>query len=467
MGVFFCEGNHWQCAVLSNVFRLERAMRVAADGCAAHTRQPVATLAFLNSLGGCRASTYSRVRDEIFSWVHAVALEKLAVETDALPARWISSCLSVVYPLVPQQGATVDCGMYVLSFFSSFFKCSVEDRCALLCSGAAGRSAWRSAFVLKSREELRAICDALEARHIAAAARRRPPRQLKIKIKPTLDAPLLSAAIVAAATAGSPLDATCSPALGKIPEDGSSSFGKTCAVAVNAPPTPVVVFQTSSSIPQPSNPSSGAALSSLLAAAPPGLPDGKIAAASAQAPPSAADGQAAGLRLLTRSQGFGAAPLKRQEPTWAKQTKRRRLSKEDAAAAAWLSAFKTWRLDYEPNVAHDLVVIFSACDALLPSFITHYASGVAKWCPPVDRDGLKPWFVDVLNMGPGHGHARSERDGPIGGISRVMRSRVHGVFCAAYAFHGNPMPGVQASRTRLLTVARCVCRFFNAHSLLH
>ena len=225
--------------------------------------------------------------------------------------------------------------------FSSFFKCSVENRCALLYSGAARRSAWRPAFVLKSREDLRAVCDALEARHIAAAVRRRPPRQLKIKIKPTLDARLLNAAIVASPTAGSPHDATCFPALGKIPEDGSTSFGQTCAVAVIAPSTPVAVVKTSSSILQPSNPSSGAALSSLLALAPPGVPDGKRAAASAQAPPSAADGQAAGRRLLTRSQGFGAAPFKRKERTWAEETKRRRLCKEDAAAAAWLSAFKT------------------------------------------------------------------------------------------------------------------------------
>jgi len=117
---FFCEGNHWRCAVLYNVPRLERALRMAADGCAAHTGQPVATLAFFNSLGGRRASTYSRVRDEIFTWVHAVALEKLAVETDAPPARWISSCVSVVSPLVPQQGATVVCGILFCLFFTLF-----------------------------------------------------------------------------------------------------------------------------------------------------------------------------------------------------------------------------------------------------------------------------------------------------------------------------------------------------------
>jgi len=316
----------------------------------------------------------------------------------------------------------------------------VEDRCALLCSGALGRSAWRSAFVNNSPDGLRAVCDALEARHSSAAAWRRPPRQLKLKIKPTLEALPLSSAIVAASTAASPHDATCSPALGKMPRDRSSSLGRTGRVAVSAPSAPVADVQTASSNPQSSNPSSGAALSSLLAPAPPGLPVGKRAAASAQAPPSAVDGQAAGRRLLTRSQGFGAAPLKSREPTCATETKKRRLSKADAATAAWLSAFNRWRLDYEPDVAHDLFVIFSACDDLLPSFITHYASGVAKWYPPVDRDGLKPWFVDVFNTGPGHGQARSDREGPSGGISRVMSSRVYGVFCAAYAFHGLQCP---------------------------
>ena len=325
-------------------------------------------------------------------------------------------------------------------FFFFFFKFSVEDRCALLCSGAAGRSAWRFEFVPKSCEELRAVRDTLKALHSAAAARSRPPRQLKLRIKPTLDAPPPSGEIEAASTAASPHDATCSPALGKIPTDGSASFGKTGRVAVSAPSTQVAVVQTASSIPHRSNPSSGASLSSLLALTPPGLPVGKSAAALAQAPPSAVDGHAAGRRLLTRSQGFGAAPLKRQAPTCATETKRRRLSKEDAATAAWLSAFKRWRPDYEPDVAHDLVIIFSACDALLPSLITHCASGVAKSYPPVDRGGLTQWFVNVLNTGPGHGQARSEREVPSGGISLVMRSRVHGVFSAAYALHGTQCP---------------------------
>jgi len=128
-------------------------------------------------------------------------------------------------------------------------------------------------------------------------------------------------------------------------------------------------------------------------------------------------------------------------PTRSKTAKRQRLSREDAAAAAWLAAFKMWGLDYEPVVARDLVVIFSACDALLPSCITHYASRVAQWCPPVNHEGLEQWFVDVLRTGPGHGGKGEVRSRSGDGISRVMLSSVHGVFSAAYAFHGTPLPG--------------------------
>jgi len=93
-------------------------------------------------------------------------------------------------------------------------------------------------------------------------------------------------------------------------------------------------------------------------------------------------------------------------------------------------------------VARDLVVIFSACDALLPSFFTHYATGVGKWCPPANRDAPKSWFVDVLKTKSGCGRPGDAREGVGGDISRVMPSRVHGVFGVAYALHGNPMPGV-------------------------
>ena len=154
------------------------------------------------------------------------------------------------------------------------------------------------------------------------------------------------------------------------------------------------------------------------------------------------EGEAAGSHIAAHARGHGAAAGTVTASAREKDAKRRRLSKADAAAAAWLAAFNTWGLKYEPDVARDLVVIFSACDALLPSFITHYATGVAKLCPPANRDALESWFVDVLKTGSGCGRPGDAREGVGGGISRVMLSRVHGVFCAAYAFHGNPMPGV-------------------------
>jgi len=154
------------------------------------------------------------------------------------------------------------------------------------------------------------------------------------------------------------------------------------------------------------------------------------------------EGEAAGSLIAARARGHGAAAGTVTASAREKDAKRRRLSKADAAAAAWLAAFSTWSLKYEPDVARDLVVIFAACDALLPSFITHYATGVAQWCPPANRDALESWFVDVLKTGSGCGRPGDAREGVGGGISRVMRSGVHGVFCAAYAFHGNPMPGV-------------------------
>jgi len=65
------------------------------------------------------------------------------------------------------------------------------------------------------------------------------------------------------------------------------------------------------------------------------------------------------------------------KPTRLNAAKRRQLSREDAAAAAWLEAFNKGGFDYKPDVAREMLCIFSACDALLCSFITHYASGFA------------------------------------------------------------------------------------------
>ena len=117
------------------------------------------------------------------------------------------------------------------------------------------------------------------------------------------------------------------------------------------------------------------------------------------------------------------------------------MSMVDTAAAAWLAAFAMWGLEYEPEVARDLINIISACVALLPSCVTLYASGVARWCPPVNHDGLEQWFVDEISTGPGHGQPREERAERSDFISRAMLSRVHGVFGAAYAFHGTPHLG--------------------------
>jgi len=100
-----------------------------------------------------------------------------------------------------------------------------------------------------------------------------------------------------------------------------------------------------------------------------------------------------------------------------------------------------WGLDYEPVVARDLLVIFSACDALLTHFITHFASGVSQCRPPVNHEGLEQWFAIVLSTAPGHWGKGEGRAGSGGGISRVMLPRVHGVFSAAHAFHGTAVPG--------------------------
>jgi len=123
----------------------------------AKTGHPAGTLAFFNSLGSGGVFKYSHVRTTLFGWVHTVALEMMRDGTCTPPARWVSTFLSVVSPSVPQQGATLDCGVYALSFFSSFFKFSVAERRVLVRAGAAGKAAWSAAFVLKTREELRAV----------------------------------------------------------------------------------------------------------------------------------------------------------------------------------------------------------------------------------------------------------------------------------------------------------------------
>jgi len=118
---FFCERSPWWCGVVHNVPGLARALRMSAAGVMAQTGHPAGTLAFFNSLGSAGVFKYSHVRTTLFGWVRTVALETMRDETGTPPARWVSTCSSVVSPSVPQQGATLDCGVSALSFFSSLF----------------------------------------------------------------------------------------------------------------------------------------------------------------------------------------------------------------------------------------------------------------------------------------------------------------------------------------------------------
>jgi len=329
-------------------------------------------------------------------------------ETGTPPARWVSTCLSVVSPSVPQQGATLDCGVYALSFVSSLFKCSAAERRVLVRAGAAGKAAWSAAFVLKTRKELRAVCNVLEGRHTVAAVLQDASRQVVAKRSPGAcrSSPMRSAPSLEKEQR----DSASFPPSATTPGAGTAAAVKAGREAGREPSGRGLVVSTAETC--------------VLASA------------------RGREGEAAGSHIAAHARGHGAAAGTLTASAREKDAKRWRLSKADAAAAAWLAAFNTWGLKYEPDVARDLVVIFSACDALLPSFITHYATGVAKWCPPANRDALESWFVDVHKTGSGCGRPGDAREGAGGGISCVMLSRVHGVFCAAYAFHGNPMPGV-------------------------
>jgi len=92
----FCKDNHWWCAVVYDVHRLERALKMSSDRWAAHTGLRVAILAFFNSLGGGGAPRYSRVRTTLLGWVRSLALESLGAGTTMPTERWVATCLSVV-----------------------------------------------------------------------------------------------------------------------------------------------------------------------------------------------------------------------------------------------------------------------------------------------------------------------------------------------------------------------------------
>jgi len=408
---FFGEDNHWWCAVVYDVHRLERALKMSSDRWEAHTGLPVAILAFFNSPGSGGAPSYSRERTTLLVWVRTLALESLGAGTTMPTERWVATCLSVVSPSVPQQGSTVDCGMYASSFFSSYFKCSVADRRAFLGSGAAGKSVWSSGFVLKTREELQAVCSILEARHNAAADRERASRLLRAK-----DAP-------EARKTGGVSSSSPSAQLAAAPR--AVSFAK-------ALHSDLCTERPTSTTPAPAR-----------------VPPSRRKGDSSLTLGPIQDGESKGPHLPSRALGpppqaqrprAAASTRTVTEPTRPNAAKRRRLSRADAAAAAWLEAFKTLGLDYDPDVARELTCIVPACDALLPSFITHCASGVARWCPTASHEGLEQWFVEELRTAAGHARQQRGRAGVGCGISRVLLSRVHGVFSAGYDFHGTQLP---------------------------
>ena len=115
----------------------------------------------LNSLGGYPRG--SRVRSRLLGWMRTEILQRgLCESTKGEPASdWVSSCVSIVTPPVPQQRDGHDCGVFALSFFFSFFSCEKGRRCVLLRADDEGWSAWQYLFVLKNHAELRAVCGKL------------------------------------------------------------------------------------------------------------------------------------------------------------------------------------------------------------------------------------------------------------------------------------------------------------------
>ena len=459
-----CKGNHWLCAGIYDVPRRRRALTLSADGRKAPTGRTVATLAVLNSLGRRGASRYSRARTSLFGWARTVALDLTAAGTGTPPARWVATCLSVASPSVPQQAATVDCGMYALSLFSSFFKSPVENCRGWIRPGAEGKASWSSVFALKTREDQLVVCSMLEVRFTAEAARQRPPRQLAATRAPASGAS--RAVSLAASAATRPHAELCTSDIIKNLPSRSTPAPKTEVLAGSAPSGYVAIALRAERYPRPSHSSMCAELPTSTTPAPPRWVPSKRKAALALTPGLAQDAEATGAHLPSLARG---SPPRTQGPRAATDTaptkaaparrtkkSRRTMSRADTAAAAWLAAFTKWGLEYEPEVAHELISIFSACDALLPSFVTHDAFGVARCYPPGNHDDLEQWFVDEISTGPGHGRPGEERAECISCISRAVRYRVHGVFCAAYAFHGTPLPGAQVPFILFSALLYCV-----------
>jgi len=287
-----------------------------------------------------------------------------------------------------------------------------------------------------------------EARFTASAVRRRAPRQL-VAMR-ALEAGA-SRAVSPEASAATRLHAeVCSPDSIKNLPSRSTAAPKPRGLAGSAPIGRVAIASRAARFPRPSHSSSCAELPTSTTPAPPRLAPSKRNAVLALTPGLAQDADATGTYIPSHARGpppqpqwpgaaTDTAPTK-AALTRPKKASRRPIRREDTVAAAWLSDFTKWGLEYEPGVARELRNIFSACEVLLASFVTHYASGVAQWCVAVNQDGFEQWFVDFLSTGPGHGRPGEERAEMSGGISCAMLCRVNGVLSAVYALHRTPLP---------------------------
>ena len=421
---FFCEGGHWWIGVLSDVPRLERSMSMSAGG-AVHTGKPIATLAFFNSLRGVPVGT--RARSTLLGWLRAESIRRgIGTGEDLVPPRhWVHSCISVVTPIVPQQSNSHECGLFALSFFHSFFSCTARDRLALLHPGAEGRAAWSAAFILKTRPELRALCNVLVERHRGrdghggAQGRREDAAEL----------PTEGASAGEASKPAPALDGGSTVSIAKTATTAATKGGTAAALAGELPkPAPAVgagstaSTQTTATTEATKGTTAGATAGDVPISSP--VVGGSAAASTSKtATAAAANGIAHAL--------YDSEHLELE----GRLAKRRRVCSPHVAATAWLSALDKWSMKMEPEAAMEVVAVFLRCDGLFPSYFTHFAVGLVKGSPPASTSRLEPWFVAMLNEGSG-----SQVPGSSGGVSRVHRAYVHAVISAAYAFHGASLP---------------------------
>ena len=448
---FFCEGGHWWIGVLSDVPRLERSLSMSAGG-AVHTGKPIATLAFFNSLRGVPVG--SRARSTLLGWLRAESIRRgIGTGEDLVPPRhWVHSCISVVTPIVPQQSDSHECGLFALSFFHSFFSCTARDRLALLHPGAEGRAAWSAAFILKTRPELRALCNVLVERHRGrdghggAQGRREDAAEL-----PTEGASAGEASKPAPALSGG-----STVSIAKTATTAATKGGTAAALAgESAKPAPVVgagstaSTQTTATTKATKETTAGATAGDVPISSP--VVGGSAAASTSKtATAAAANGIAHAL--------YDSEHLELE----GRLAKRRRVCSPHVAATAWLSALDKWSMKMEPEAAMEVVAVFLRCDGLFPSYFTHVAVGLVKGSPPASTSRLEPWFVAMLNEGSG-----SQVPGSSGGVSRVHLAYVHAVISAAYAFHGASLPAQEkvGARARMHLCfdgkcgSHCLCIF--------